>query len=61
MPSPKRMLKSKDVAHLLDVCPDDVLYLARTDKLKGIKKGKFWEFRFQDVQSYRKKMAKEQV
>jgi hypothetical protein len=60
MPAIKRNLKSKDVAHILDMSPDDVIVLARTEKLKGIKKGKYWFFRFQDVESYRKKLAKEE-
>ena len=58
-PTIQRTLKSKEVAHLLDICPDDVIYLARKEKLKGIKKGKYWEFKFRDVQDYRKQRAKE--
>jgi hypothetical protein len=52
------ILRAKDVAHLLDCCPDDVIEAARKEELKGIKRGRFWQFRFQDVESYRKKMAK---
>ena len=52
-------LKSKDVAHILDCSPDDVLYLARTEKLRAVKKGKYWMFTFRDVQTYRKKMMRE--
>jgi hypothetical protein len=55
MPTTKRNLKSKDVAHILDLSPDDVILLARTEKLKGIKDGKYWMFSFQDVASYRKR------
>jgi len=53
-----RLLRSKDVAYLLDCSPDDVTELAKEKKLKGIKQGRFWQFRFQDIESYRKKMAK---
>jgi len=60
MPAPKRTLNTKAVAHILDMSPDDVIYLARREKLKGIKNGKYWEFRYQDVQSYRKKKMKEE-
>jgi len=60
MPVTKRTLKSKDVAHILDCSPDDIIYLARTEKLKGVKQGKYWSFRFQDLESYRKKLAKEE-
>ena len=59
MPAQKRLFRSKDVAHILDMSPDDVILLARTGKLKAIKKGRYWMFRFQDVQSYKKKMMRE--
>jgi hypothetical protein len=55
MPTIKRILKSKDVAHILDLSPDDVIVLARDKKLKSIKKGKYWMFSIQDVASYRKR------
>jgi hypothetical protein len=56
MQTTKRTLKSKDVAYILDCSPDDVVTLAREQKLKGIKEGKYWVFRYQDVESYRKRM-----
>jgi len=59
MPKAKRILKSKDVAHLLDLSPDNVNGLARNAKLKGSKEGKYWVFRFEDVQKYQKKLARE--
>jgi hypothetical protein len=55
MQTTKRILKSNDVAHILDCSPDEVVLLARDKKLKSIKKGKYWMFSFQDVASYRKK------
>jgi len=36
----------------------DVIEAARQKELKGVKQGRFWRFRFQDVELYRKKMAK---
>jgi len=51
----KHNLRSKDVAHVLDCSPDDVVRLAQTDKLKAIKKGKYWFFRLQDVENFKKK------
>lgn len=45
----------KDVAHLLDVSPDDVVDLARKGKLRAIKVGRFWRFRFADVVAYQRK------
>ena len=49
------LLRSKDIAHLLDIAPDDVLVLARKGKLKGNKDGRFWKFRLSDVKAYQKK------
>jgi len=43
------------VAHLLDVSPDDVVDLARKGKLRAIKVGRFWRFRFADVVAYQRK------
>ncbi len=49
------LLRSKDVAHILDLPPDDVIYLARKGKLRGVKEGKYWKFRLRDVKYYQKK------
>jgi hypothetical protein len=49
----KYILRSKDVAHLLDCLPDEVGVLAKTGKLHGVKKGKIWLFRLQDVEACR--------
>jgi len=51
--SPKPLLRFKDVAHILDCSPDDVAELARRNKLKGPKQGKFWRFRQEDVVAYK--------
>ena len=53
------LLRSKDVAHILDLPPDDVIYLARKGKLRGIKEGKYWKFRLRDVKVYQKKSYKD--
>jgi len=55
MPSRKPLLRSKDVAHILDCSPDDVIELARRGKLKGTKTGRFWRFRLEDVLAYKKR------
>ena len=55
MSKKKMLLRSKDIAHLLDIAPDDVLVLARKGKLKGNKDGRFWKFRLSDVKAYQKK------
>jgi excisionase family DNA binding protein len=49
------LLRSKDVAHILDCSPDDVIELARRGKLRASKQGRFWRFRQTDVLSYKKK------
>jgi len=61
MPPAKKeaLLKSKDVAHILDLPPDDVIYLARKGKLRGVKEGKYWKFRLRDVKYYQKKSNKD--
>jgi hypothetical protein len=61
MPAVKKetMLRSKDVAHILDLPPDDVIYLARKGKLRGVKEGKYWKFRLRDVKYYQKKLQRD--
>lgn len=61
MPTAKKetLLRSKDVAHILDLPPDDVIYLARKGKLRGVKEGKYWKFRLRDVKYYQKKLQKD--
>ena len=61
MPAVKKetLLRSKDVAHILDLPPDDVIYLARKGKLRGVKEGKYWKFRLRDVKFYQKKIQKD--
>ncbi len=55
----KYILRSKDVAHLLDCLPDELAVLAKAGKLHGVKKGKIWMFRLQDVEAYRRKRERE--
>jgi len=61
MPMVKKetLLRSKDVAHILDLPPDDVIYLARKGKLRGVKEGKYWKFRLRDVKYYQKKLQQD--
>lgn len=49
------LLRSKDVAHILDCSPDDVIDLARRGKLRASKQGRFWRFRHADVMTYKRK------
>ena len=61
MPAVKKetLLRSKDVAHILDLPPDDVIYLARKGKIRGVKEGKYWKFRLRDVKYYQKKLQED--
>jgi len=59
MPSKKPLLRSKDVAHILDCSPDDVIELARRGKLKATKEGRFWRYRPRDVEAYKRRNEKQ--
>jgi len=55
MAKKENLLRSKDVAHILDCSPDDVIELARRGKLRASKQGRFWRFKHNDVLTYKKK------
>jgi excisionase family DNA binding protein len=55
MAKKESLLRSKDVAHILDCSPDDVIELARRGKLRASKQGRFWRFKHTDVLTYKKK------
>jgi excisionase family DNA binding protein len=59
MADAKALLRSRDVAHLLDCSPDQVVQLARTNKIKAEKQGRLWRFRLRDVKAYMRKQKKE--
>ena len=46
------ILKTRDLAILLDLSPDAVNDLARRGILKGYKSGNQWRFRKKDVERY---------
>ena len=50
-----QFLNSRDVAYILDCSPEDVIDLARREKLKAVKQGHYWRFRLADVQAYKRK------
>jgi excisionase family DNA binding protein len=56
MAEEEKLLKSKDVAHILDCSPDDVHLLVHRGDLKGTKVGRFWRYRLEDVMEYKRKM-----
>ena len=55
MTKKENLLRSKDVAHILDCSPDDVIDLARRGKLRAVKQGRFWRFRYADVVTFKKR------
>jgi len=59
MADEEKLLKSKDVAHILDCSPDDVHLLFPRGDLKGTKVGRFWRYREEDVMDYKKKMERD--
>ncbi len=50
------VLRSRDVAHILDCSPDEVIELAQSKKLKATKKGRLWKYRTRDVLAYKKSL-----
>ena len=54
-------LRSRDVAHLLDISPDEVSELALRKELKAKKVGRLWRYKFEDVMTYRRKRERERV
>lgn len=59
MAEEEKLLKSKDVAHILDCSPDDVHLLVHRGDLKGTKVGRFWRYCQEDVMEYKRKMEEE--
>ena len=58
MAKKETFLRSKDVAHILDCSPDDVILLARKGKLRALKQGRFWRYRNADVTTYMKRLGR---
>jgi excisionase family DNA binding protein len=49
------ILKTRDIAILLDLSPDTVNDMARKGLIKGYKSGNQWRFRKKDVEKFLKK------
>ena len=58
MANGNEILRSQDVAWILDCSPDDVVDLARSGKLKAAKVGRYWRFRHRDVNAYQRRNRK---
>ena len=52
----EKLLRARDVAHILDCSPDDVYPLINTGVLKASKVGRLWKFRLEDVLSCKERM-----
>ncbi len=48
-------LRPRDVAHILDCCPDDLYPLIYSGEIKAYKEGRMWRFRLEDVMDYKQK------
>ena len=47
-------LTSRDVAHMLDCSPAEVIELVRRGRLPAVKQGRFWKFHRADVMVYKR-------
>jgi len=56
--SKQSILKTRDLAILLDLSPDAVNDMARRGHLKGFKSGNQWRFRRRDVDRYIERVKK---
>jgi excisionase family DNA binding protein len=52
----EQLLRPRDVAHILDCCPDDLYPLIYTGEIKAEKVGRLWKFRMEDVMDYKKRV-----
>jgi excisionase family DNA binding protein len=55
MKKEEELLKSKDVAWILDCSPDDVVEMAKRGELQGIKVDRFWRFTRAEVEAYKER------
>ncbi len=53
------LLNSRQAAALLELSPDTVNVLARKNVLPGVKRGRQWRFRHQDVTLFKKLQQKQ--
>jgi hypothetical protein len=56
MENNEELLRPRDVAHILDCCPDDLYPLIYAGEIKAQKKGRLWKFRLKDVMDYRNRV-----
>jgi excisionase family DNA binding protein len=51
-------LRTKDVAHILDLSPDEVVELIHKKRLRAIKVGQIWRYSLEDVEAYKRTTGK---
>jgi excisionase family DNA binding protein len=49
----EQLLRPRDVAHILDCCPDDLYPLIYAGEIKAQKVGRLWKFRMKDVMDFK--------
>jgi len=52
----EQLLRPRDVAHILDCCPDDLYPLIYAGEIKAEKVGRLWKFRLEDVMDYKNRV-----
>ena len=52
----EELLRPRDVAHILDCCPDDLYPLIYAGEIKAEKVGRLWKFRLDDVVDYKNRL-----
>ncbi len=55
------LINSRQAAALLELSPDTVNELARKNALPGVKRGRQWRFRQQDITLFKKQQQKQEA
>ncbi len=55
------LINSRQAAALLELSPDTVNELARKNVLPGVKRGRQWRFRRQDITLFKKQQQKQEA
>ena len=55
------LINSRQAAALLELSPDTINELARKNTLPGVKRGRQWRFRQQDIALFKKQQQKQEA
>lgn len=58
-PAADKAFRTKDVAHILDCSPDDVIEFCKRGELQAFKQGRFWRITPSAVKKYQRKIDAE--